>query len=75
MFSGPFDDGFKQVGNAVSPLVAKKLGGFVAAHLTGSNTDVSTVGVMPVKVESPIGPGFAVKINGIKRRERALATA
>jgi DNA (cytosine-5)-methyltransferase 1 len=72
IFAGPFDDGFKQVGNAVSPRVAKKLGGFIAAHLTGSGADAFTNGVPPVRVESPIGPGFAVKINGIKRQRERL---
>lgn len=76
MFCGPFDDAFKQVGNAVSPLVAKKLGGFIAAHLTGGDTGAFREGEPPVKIESPVGPGFAVKINGIKRqRERARAAA
>lgn len=76
VFCGPFDDGFKQVGNAVSPLVAKNLGGFIGAHLTGGGTDALTNGVPPVRVESPVGPGFAVKINGIKRqRERVRAVA
>jgi DNA (cytosine-5)-methyltransferase 1 len=76
IFAGPFDDGFKQVGNAVSPLVAKKLGSFIAAHLTGRSTDAFRNGVPPAVVESPVGPGFAVKINGIKRqRERLGAVA
>jgi DNA (cytosine-5)-methyltransferase 1 len=68
VFSGPFDDGFKQVGNAVSPLVAKKLGSFIASHLTGHKTNAFTSDTLPMRVESPVGPGFAVKINGIKRR-------
>lgn len=72
VFSGPFDDGFKQVGNAVSPLVAKKLGGFIAAHLTGSSAAAFKKGVPPLKVEAPIGPGFAVKINGIKRQREVI---
>jgi DNA (cytosine-5)-methyltransferase 1 len=72
VFSGPFDDGFKQVGNAVSPLVAKKLGSFIATHLTGQATDASTDGTLPLRVETAVGPGFAVKINGIKRRRESL---
>jgi DNA (cytosine-5)-methyltransferase 1 len=76
MFSGPFDDGFKQVGNAVSPLVAQKLGEFIGAHLAGIGTDKFYQGVPPIKVDGPVGPGFAVTINGIKRqRERLRAVA
>jgi DNA (cytosine-5)-methyltransferase 1 len=67
-FSGPFDDGFKQVGNAVSPLVAQKLGEFVAARLVGVGEDLFAVGVPPILVNEPVGPGFAVTINGIKRQ-------
>jgi DNA (cytosine-5)-methyltransferase 1 len=68
VFCGPFDDGFKQVGNAVSPLVAKALGEFVAARLTGVDEDAYTRGVPPIIVTEPVGPGFAVTINGIKRQ-------
>jgi DNA (cytosine-5)-methyltransferase 1 len=68
MFEGPFDDGFKQVGNAVSPLVARKLGEFVAARLAGVSLVQSFKGVTPIVVSGPVGPGFAVTINGIKRR-------
>lgn len=75
VFSGPFDDGFKQVGNAVSPLVAKNLGRFIAAHFTGRNLDAFRKGVPPVSVETPIGPGFAVKINGIKRQRERMRAA
>lgn len=75
-FSGPFDDGFKQVGNAVSPLVSKKFGEFIANRLAGKPSDDFYRGVPPITIESPVGPGFAVTINGIKRqRERARAAA
>jgi DNA (cytosine-5)-methyltransferase 1 len=67
-FCGPFDDGFKQVGNAVSPLVAKAFGEFVAARFTGINEEACTHGVPPIVVNGPVGPGFAVTINGIKRQ-------
>jgi DNA (cytosine-5)-methyltransferase 1 len=74
IFSGPFDDGFKQVGNAVSPLVAKKLGEFISARLMGSSLKRFYDGVPPIDVDGPVGPGFAVTINGIKRKsERARA--
>lgn len=72
MFSGPFDDGFKQVGNAVSPLVAQKLGQFIAANLSGAKTDIYSRGVPPITVDGPLGSGFAVTINGIKRQRNRL---
>jgi DNA (cytosine-5)-methyltransferase 1 len=76
MFSGPFDDGFKQVGNAVPPLVAHKLGQFIATQLAGKDCGKFFVGIPPIPVEGSVGPGFAVTINGIKRqRERARAAA
>jgi DNA (cytosine-5)-methyltransferase 1 len=74
MFSGPFDDGFKQVGNAVSPLVAQKLGEFISSTLADRPIDAFYKGAAPVMVKQPIGPGFAVKINGLKRqRDRIRA--
>jgi len=76
IFSGPFDDGFKQVGNAVSPFVARQLGEFIAAHLCNVRIGANTTGVPPIEVTGPVGPGFAVTINGIKRqRERLLVAA
>jgi DNA (cytosine-5)-methyltransferase 1 len=76
VFSGPFDDGFKQVGNAVSPLVARQLGEFIAARLFNTVTEAWSVGVPPIEVTEPVGPGFAVTINGIKRqRGRAVVAA
>ena len=76
VFSGPFDDGFKQVGNAVSPLVARQLGEFIAGRLFDVQTDAWTTGVPPIEVTESVGPGFAVTINGIKRqRDRVLVAA
>lgn len=76
VFSGPFDDGFKQVGNAVSPLVARQLGEFIAGRLFNAGVDGWATGVPPIGVTGPVGPGFAVTINGIKRqRDRVLVAA
>jgi DNA (cytosine-5)-methyltransferase 1 len=75
-FSGPFDDGFKQVGNAVSPMVAEYLGNFIGTKLAGASVEQFGQGVPPIAVATSVGPGFAVTINGIKRkRERVLAAA
>ena len=75
-FAGPFDDGFKQVGNAVSPLVATAMGEFIATKLRSLSTDAFSCGVPPIAVAKPVGPGFAVTINGIKKkRSRVLAAA
>jgi DNA (cytosine-5)-methyltransferase 1 len=70
VFVGPFDDGFKQVGNAVSPLVATQLARFIAGRLAGSDCTDWKRGVPPIRVSASVGPGFAVTINGIKRRRR-----
>jgi DNA (cytosine-5)-methyltransferase 1 len=66
MFEGPFDDKFKQVGNAVPPLVARH----VAEHLlkTLKSKARVTVGDRGADIVRPVGAGFAVTINGIKRR-------
>jgi DNA (cytosine-5)-methyltransferase 1 len=75
VFEGPFDDGFKQVGNAVSPMVASRLGEFIAARLAGNSMESFSAGVPPIDVRGPVGPGFAVTINGIKRQREKLREA
>lgn len=75
IFEGPFDDGFKQVGNAVGPIVAQKLGEFIGMRLAGASEEPFSDGAPPIKVESSIGPGFSVTINGIKRMRKKIAAA
>lgn len=72
IFEGPFDDGFKQVGNAVSPLVARQLGEFIGSALIGKQGEQYLNGVPPIAVNGPIGPGFSVTINGIKKQRKGL---
>ena len=68
VFEGPFDDKFKQIGNAVPPVVAQ----FFATHLISALTRRDS-GISRRKTESdnlakPFGHGFAIKINAIKQR-------
>lgn len=66
IFDGNFDDRFKQIGNAVPPMVAAQFCTYLIQTIMGvepslkksSNNDI----------EKAIGPGFAVTINGIKQR-------
>jgi DNA (cytosine-5)-methyltransferase 1 len=70
MFEGPFDDRYKQIGNAVPPLVARRLAEHVLEMLRGAKAVVSPSD--PRDITAPVGPGFAVTINGIKRRRAAV---
>jgi len=71
MFEGPFDDRFKQIGNAVPPLVAKIMAEHVLGVISAGRDTGATVSD-PRDIVRPVGPGFAVTINGIKRRRSTL---
>lgn len=74
IFEGPFDDKYKQIGNAVPPLVAKHM----AEHLIGAmcRGPVDNPRGLERDVVNQVGPGFAVTINGIKRKRlREVASA
>jgi DNA (cytosine-5)-methyltransferase 1 len=66
VFEGGFDDKYKQIGNAVPPLVAHHFAEHLIRLLSGQRPVLGTSDHDLVEV--PIGPGFAVTINGIKRR-------
>ena len=66
VFEGNFDDKFKQIGNAVPPLVAKQFAEHIIRQLMGLQLTLETSS--ETDVVAPVGPGFAVTINGIKRR-------
>ena len=66
MFEGNFDDKYKQIGNAVPPIVAEQFGKYLIQIMLGKTTNFATRN--GADIEAPVGPGFAVKINGIKRK-------
>nr|WP_314842129.1 DNA cytosine methyltransferase [uncultured Microbacterium sp.] len=70
VFFGPFDDRYKQIGNAVPPLAALALADHIA---DGMPTVKEEVGVVEVGA-APIGSSFSVLIPGIRRRGGKLAT-
>lgn len=63
-FSGPFDDRYKQIGNAVPPLAAKHFAEHIAQNFPRSADEV---GVLEID-DNPIGASFSVLIPGIRRR-------
>jgi DNA (cytosine-5)-methyltransferase 1 len=67
-FCGPFDDRYKQIGNAVPPLAARVF----ADHIASGFPRVATeVGLFEVE-DKPIGASFSVLIPGIRKRGGVL---
>jgi DNA (cytosine-5)-methyltransferase 1 len=65
---GPFDDRYKQVGNAVPPLAARVF----AEHIgSGFPSVANEIGVFEVE-DKPVGASFSVLIPGIRKRGGVL---
>lgn len=62
-FVGPFDDRFKQIGNAVPPLAAMAFAEHIAAGWPDSSVEVGLE-----DVTQPVGKSFSVLIPGLRRR-------
>jgi DNA (cytosine-5)-methyltransferase 1 len=67
-FEGPFDDKFKQIGNAVPPAVAKCLAEHMFAEFDRIRRNDHITVDLSSDVQASIGHGFSVLINGIKKR-------
>jgi DNA (cytosine-5)-methyltransferase 1 len=63
-FLGPFDDRYKQIGNAVPPLAARKFAEHIASGMPQTDDEVGLFEV----ADKPVGSSFSVLIPGIRRR-------
>ena len=70
---GPFDDKFKQIGNAVPPTIAEVLAEHMYNQLLTEEYRPQEKEKDDADVVSSIGPGFSILINGIKRRRDRIA--
>jgi DNA (cytosine-5)-methyltransferase 1 len=73
IFHGPFDDKYKQIGNAVPPLVARHLATHMHSEFTRIQSNTGIEVNVSGDVNSSIGPGFSILINGIKKRRSATS--
>lgn len=67
-FRGPFDDRFKQIGNAVPPLAMQAFAEHIADGLPSHDDEVGLFEV----TDKPVGSSFSVLIPGIRRRGGVL---
>ena len=70
-FEGPFDDKFKQIGNAVSPRFARALAAHLDAEWTLDHTDPANARGLDHDIDAPIRKSFSSSLASIKRRMRA----
>jgi DNA (cytosine-5)-methyltransferase 1 len=73
VFEGMWDEKFKQIGNAVPPVVATALADHVIDVLDGDVHSQHSGWNDSDDVVRSVGHGFAIQINGIKRRRKMAA--
>jgi DNA-cytosine methyltransferase len=74
-FQGNFDARYQQIGNAVPPLVARSFAEHIATNCLGLQKTDNKVDIDALDgVTSPVGPGFAIQINGYKKRRLQNST-
>jgi DNA (cytosine-5)-methyltransferase 1 len=67
-FEGPFDDKFKQIGNAVPPIIAKHIAEHMFAEFCRIRENNHITVDLSSDIQASIGHGFSILINGIKKR-------
>jgi DNA (cytosine-5)-methyltransferase 1 len=67
-FEGPFDDKFKQIGNAVPPVIGKHLAEHMFREFQRIRENKHVAVDLSSDIQKSIGHGFSILINGIKRR-------
>jgi DNA (cytosine-5)-methyltransferase 1 len=67
-FEGPFDDKFKQIGNAVPPVIAKHAAEHMFAEFRRIQENKHITVDLSSDIQASIGHGFSILINGIKKR-------
>lgn len=70
MFEGPFDDKFKQIGNAVSPIFARAVAEHLDREWTTDHSKAMEYHDSDGDITEPISKSFSSSIAAIKRRMR-----
>jgi DNA (cytosine-5)-methyltransferase 1 len=73
VFEGPFDDKFKQIGNAVSPIFAKFVAEHLATEWVADHTDPVRVPATP-ELKLPLMKSFTSRIAGLKKSRLSVTS-
>jgi DNA (cytosine-5)-methyltransferase 1 len=68
IFEGPFDDCYKQIGNAVPPKFAESVARHIVQQLLSPSSLNTSKLDDELQVTGPIGPSFSILINGLKKK-------